>query len=351
MTKRPTILLTGASGVVGRALIDELGADCEVICLQHRTPVSDPRVGIVSGTLVSPTLGLSRRELAHLAARVDVVVHAAANTRWRSTAQDIRAVNTGGTRSLLTFARRAEAPLYYVSTAYLTLPTDDQDRYPGIGAYVSSKAEAEQLTRDSDVPTVILRPSVVIGDSRDGSMAGFQGLHRVTGMIATGRLPMIACDQHALVDTVPQDVVAAACRNLIRDGVQQGEYWLTAGEEALTAGDLVDVALELGRRAGLDPHSPRFVPAEAVDRLILPLLEGIITPDLRRTFSELLELTWLFQRPVAMPTSLPALGLADAASRPRLREAFTRSMDYWGVQQGLLPPGERAGRELQEVAS
>lgn len=335
-TQRRTLLLTGASGVVGRALIDELSADFEIVCLQHRSPVSDPRVRTITGTLDSPSLGLSRRDRSRLASQVDVVVHAAANTRWGSTAQQIRATNTGGTRSVLAFARAAEASLLYVSTAYLTVPEGDPSRHAGPRSYVRSKAEAEQLTRDSDVPTVIVRPSVVIGDSRDGGISAFQGLHRVAGLIATGAVPVIACQRSALVDTIPQDVVAAACGRLLRDDVRQGEYWLTAGESALTAGDIVDVALDLGRRAGLQPHSPRFVPAEAVDRLILPLLNDVITPDLQRTFSELLDMTWLFQRTSALPSSLPEVCPDTPVSRPWLRAAFGRSMEHWAARRGLL---------------
>jgi len=40
---RPTVLLTGASGVVGRALLRRLG-DLDVVCLVHRSPVSGPNV-------------------------------------------------------------------------------------------------------------------------------------------------------------------------------------------------------------------------------------------------------------------------------------------------------------------
>ena len=43
---RRTVLLTGASGVVGRALLDRLRG-AEVICLVHRSPVIAAGVHIV----------------------------------------------------------------------------------------------------------------------------------------------------------------------------------------------------------------------------------------------------------------------------------------------------------------
>jgi thioester reductase-like protein len=356
LPRRKTVLLTGGAGVLGRAFIDELSTDHDIVCLRHRTPVSDPRVVERTGSLSHPTLGLSPREYAGLASQVDVVLHAAANTSWKATPEQIRETNVGGTRSMLAFARRADAPLFYVSTAYVANPPSTASaRDGGARAYIDSKIEAEELAHDSGVPSVVLRPSVVIGDSRDGRMAAFQGLHRVAGMIARGQVPMVACEEQVLIDTVPQDVVATATGALIRQDARDGDYWLTAGASAMTAGDLVRASIAVGQQAGLTPHSPRFIAAEAVDRLIVPMLDDVISPRLRRMFSELLEMTWLFQAPAALPSSLPALGLAEQVTRSRLCEVFERSMQFWARQKGLLPdvatPTDEAYDVETELAS
>ena len=337
-TAKPTLLLTGASGVLGRALIDELSPDFTIVALRHRTRLADPRVREFAGSLNDPTLGLSEREYSRLAGSVDVVLHAAAATNWKATPESIRATNIDGTQTMLAFAERAGATMYYVSTAFVANPPSAEGgRFASARAYIASKVEAEQLTRDSDVATVIVRPSVVIGDSRDGRMSAFQGLHRVAGLIVKGMVPLIACDENALTDVVPQDVVTAATGQLIRSGVTDGEFWLTAGEAAPTAGELVAGALRLGHAAGLDPATPRFIAAEAVDRLVLPLLEDAISPQLRGMFAELLEMTWLFQLPAALPTSLPELGFAADMTRPRLLDAYDKSMLFWAQAKGLLP--------------
>ena len=70
---KPTLLLTGAAGVLGRALIDELSPDFTIVALRHRTRLADPRVREFAGSLNDPTLGLSERDYAHLADSVDVV--------------------------------------------------------------------------------------------------------------------------------------------------------------------------------------------------------------------------------------------------------------------------------------
>jgi nucleoside-diphosphate-sugar epimerase len=349
---KPTLLLTGASGVLGRALIDELSPDFTIVALRHRTRLNDPRVREFAGSLNDPTLGLSERDYARLADSVDVVLHGAAATSWKATPESIRATNIDGTRTMLAFAERAGAPMYYVSTAFVANPPSaDGGRFAGARAYIESKVEAEQLTRDSDVATVILRPSVVIGDSGDGRMAAFQGLHRVAGLIAKGMVPLIACNEDALMDVVPQDVVAAAAGKLIRAGVTAGEFWLSAGETAPTAGDLVAGALRLGRAAGLDPTAPRFIAAEAVDRLLLPLLAEALSPELQGMFAELLEMTWLFQMPAALPTSMPELGLGAKMTRPRLLDTYDKSMRFWAQAKGLLPAAADDDLDAEELAS
>jgi nucleoside-diphosphate-sugar epimerase len=351
-THMPTMLLTGASGVLGRALIDELSHDFHIVCLRNRKHIADARVSEFEGSLDSPTLGLFQRDYANLTQRVDIVVHAAAATNWKVEPEYIRETNVGGTRTMLTFARHAEARLFYVSTAFVANPPQPEGgRYVGARTYIDSKIEAEQLTRESEAPCVILRPSVVIGDSRDGRMAAFQGLHRIAGLIARGQVPLIACAADALTDTVPQDVVAAATGKLIRNDVSAGEFWLTAGESAMTAGDIVAASLRLGRDLGLDPHEPRFIPAEAVDRLLVPLLTDAITPQLRRMFSELLEMTWLFQLPAALPTSMTGFGFGDQMTRARLCETFEKSLDFWAQARGLRPVPDAEQAEVPELAS
>ena len=58
-TAQRTVLLTGASGVVGRALLRRL-RDFDVVCLVHRSPVSGPNVTTVAGDVAEPMLEIGR---------------------------------------------------------------------------------------------------------------------------------------------------------------------------------------------------------------------------------------------------------------------------------------------------
>jgi len=105
-TERRAVLLTGASGVVGRALLQRL-RDLDVVCLVHRSPVSEPGVTTVQGDIREPMLGLARQAYAALAAEVDVVIHCAAVTEFYRTNASLEATNIAGTGHVAAFAAAA----------------------------------------------------------------------------------------------------------------------------------------------------------------------------------------------------------------------------------------------------
>ena len=335
-----TLFLTGASGVVGRALIDELAPDHELVCLRHRTPLHDPRVREVSGSLAEPGLGLDPAEADRLVGRVDAVLHCGASTGWRASRVELFAANVEGTRRALDFARRIGATFYHMSTAFVRNSAQDDGRGDGPTAYVASKAAAEELVRQSGHPALILRPSVFIGDSRDGRISAFQGIHQVSGGILKDALPVLPADPENLIDYIPQDVAAKAVRALLERGAEDGEYWLTAGERAATLGDMVRVTLEVAEDFGIQTHPPRLMAADAVGRLLLPRLEDMMTPALRRHFQMQLDLLRLFQHGEALPSSLPELGIE--ITRESQVEAFRHSNEYWVLKSGLGGPATAA---------
>src|SRR5437899_4548928 len=75
------VLLTGATGVVGQALLPRLGRH-KVICLLHTTALSAPRTKVLRGDIRLPCLGLSHSDFKELSAVTDVIVHAAADTSF-----------------------------------------------------------------------------------------------------------------------------------------------------------------------------------------------------------------------------------------------------------------------------
>ena len=152
---------------MGRALIDELCVDYDLLCLRYRRPLADPRVREVIGDLSQPDLGLAPDELRRLGGQVDLVIHSGAMTKWNAAEEAVASVNVDGARSIAAFAERAKAPLYHMSTAFVARAGEQGGAGGGPAAYIASKVEAERVVRESRTGSVILRPSVITGDSRE----------------------------------------------------------------------------------------------------------------------------------------------------------------------------------------
>jgi nucleoside-diphosphate-sugar epimerase len=321
---RRTVLLTGASGVVGRALLPRLH-DMDVVCLVHRTPVHGPGISSVHGDVTQPHLGLSQSDYAALARRVDAVIHSAAITDFNRTDGSLEATNVGGTEHVVALAADAGRPLYHVSTAFLHAKAEGERGRTAVG-YAASKRAGEDVVRASGVPHVILRPSVVIGDSQTGEIESFQGFYGVAGAILGGMVPMIPFDPTWPVDFVPCDVVADAIATAVEQRLTAGEFWVTAGERALRLEDAVSLTVELGAEFGLVVDQPRFVPPDLFDRLIAPVFLDALPAKVRITVLRLLEFFAAYlSMDSAMPSSLADLGVA----LPDQRESLQSSIRYW----------------------
>ena len=341
-TARRTVLLTGASGVVGRAVLRRM-RDLDVVCLVHRSPVSGPNVTTVRGDVAKPMFGLAEQAHAELAAKVDAVVHCAAITEFNRTDGSLEATNVAGTEHTAAFAAAADAVLYHVSTAFVHT-TADGDRGRTAVGYASSKLAAEQVVRSSGVPHVIVRPSVVIGDSVTGEIAAFQGLHQVAAGMFAGIVPIIPFDAGWPIDFVPADVVADALACVVQNRVSQGDFWITAGERALRLDEAVAVAVQVGRELGVSVDVPRFVPPEMFDRLIGPVFLDALPGKIRRNVLRMLEFfTTYLQSGETRPSSLDQLVALGAQPLPDQRESLRHSLQYWAARSGYgLAETERA---------
>jgi nucleoside-diphosphate-sugar epimerase len=291
----------------------------------------------VSGDIAEPMFGLAERDYQDLAARVDAVIHCAAVTDFNRTDGSLEATNIAGTEHVAAFAAAARAVLYHVSTAFVHTTVDGDRGRTAIG-YASSKAAAEQVVRSSGVPHVIFRPSVVIGDSDTGEIAAFQGLHRVVAGLFAGIVPMIPFDPRWPIDFVPVDVVADAIACVVENRVSEGEFWLSAGEAALSLDEGFAIAVEFARGLGVSVDMPRFVPPEMFDRLIGPVFIDALPDKIRRNVLRMLEFfTTYLESGQTKPSSLDQLVALGATPLPDQRESLRNNLRYWAAQNGYGP--------------
>ena len=221
-----TILVTGATGFVGGALIEELrrSTKARIICLV-RSPNAIRGVCSVRGDLTQARLGLGEACYADLAREVDAVVHCGAAVNWVFSYAALRAANVLGTRELLRLACEAGASFHFVSSLSVCYPADGPgtvdegyDPLTRVRAlhlgYAQTKAVAEALVREAGgrgLPVRIYRPALVFGHSETGAYNRDDLIAAlVRGCVAMGTAP----DLDWKLDAVPVDVVARSILEL-----------------------------------------------------------------------------------------------------------------------------------------
>jgi dihydroflavonol-4-reductase len=271
------VLITGASGFVGSALVEAFrtaGFPVRALVRTHGSQAHTDRDGItwVQGDIRDPAA------MAAALRGVRYLVHAAADYRlWAPSPDDIIRTNVEGTRVVMQEALRAgvERLVYTSSVATLALnpdgtPADETRRLSeaeAVGAYKRSKVLAERVVAEmverDRLPAVIVNPSTPVGP-RDVKPTP---TGRIIVEAASGRMP-------AIVDTglnlVHVDDVAAGHLAALAQG-QIGERYILGGENVLLSAMLSDIAALVGRsppRLKLPRHLiyPIALGAEAVAR-------------------------------------------------------------------------------------
>lgn len=200
-----TVFLTGATGFLGHYTLAALLARDDVRVRALVSPPVDVNLQRLARTLseidldlhsaisagrVSWTKGRLPDQLAADALDgVDVVLHAAASTRFQADAsgEPARSI-VDGTQALLDAARIAKvARFVYVSTAYVggmasgTLAEASLDSCADdANAYERSKWRAEQAVlawQSRNRTAIIVRPSILIGDVATGRSTSFGGVY------------------------------------------------------------------------------------------------------------------------------------------------------------------------------
>lgn len=302
------IVVSGGTGVVGRSLLEQLG-HLPVIALTHRQTL-EPRPGLqqIQCDLTQSNLGLDPATFQRLARSTRAVIHCAAATDFNAAAADVRRINLAGTKEMLELAKQAGAVIYHLSSAFVDRATDAKvvsgtQCADGRDAYLTSKIDSEDLLRRKAHPHVIVRPSLLIGDSRTGQIHRQQGLHSLLGAYCYGALPFLPFEERTLVDFVPQDAVAQALITLVENGTSSGEYWLTGGTSAMSVSELTGAARRiLADEAGREIGMPRYFSIETLNRLILPAFLDCFDKHAQRLFENLVALASLFPTDRVFPS-------------------------------------------------
>lgn len=263
---RNTILVTGATGFVGRALAARLLSDGRAVRAAARTlsaalPARVERVAV--GELGPET------DWAHAVDGVDAVVHLAARVHMAGENEPtalplFRMVNAAASEGLARAARNAgvrRLVLVSTTTIYgdrsLGRPFDESSPPAPATPYAQSKLEAEHLVAtalaQSATELVVLRPPLVYGPDARGNFA------RLVRLVQRGiPLPLGSVRNRRSLVFV-DNLVDAIVRALDHPAAAGRTYIVSDGEDVSTSDLFVRTAAALGRHARLFACPPSLL--------------------------------------------------------------------------------------------
>lgn len=228
------LLLTGATGTLGRALVPRLLERGDKVYALVRDPSKRPQGCFpLIGDVTKPSLG--QEECIH---HFDQVWNMAGVVNLKGNKETLK-VNALGAKEVALFAEKHQAERFlHVSTAYIPI-------HPALprNKYELSKSLGEEYVRTISVPTTIIKPSIMVAQSQDmttadGAFYQFVRLicqvHRRAELVrrkieGTLRLPVIEPvfrlrgNPDGRLNLIPVDVVAKAMVEMNTEGT----YYLT----------------------------------------------------------------------------------------------------------------------------
>ncbi|MFT5121961.1 MAG: hypothetical protein ACI9TH_003907 [Kiritimatiellia bacterium] len=262
---RPRILLTGASGYIGGRLLRRLeSADYSIRCLARKPEYLEPRVGphteIVAGDV------LDAPSLIPALADIDVafyLVHSM-GSKGSFVEEDRQAARN--------FTQAAEAA-GVSRIIYLGGLGDDSKQ---LSAHLASRHETGEVLRQSQVPVIEFRASIVIG-------SGSLSFEMVRSLVE--KLPVMTTPRWVYVEAQPIyiDDLLAYLLAAIELESSKNELFEIGGDDRVTYGDLMQAYAKLRGLKRL------IIPVPILTPWISSLWLGLITPLFARIGRKLID--------------------------------------------------------------
>lgn len=346
-----TILITGATGLIGRSVLARMIADGQVrhafvlvrdAARWNATAASLPEgsriVTPVTGDITLPGLGLDAATRDRIGRTVTAVIHLAADTSFSQTLEHARAINTRGTAHILDLAETLPhvRRFAHVSTAFVAgaatgrvIEQDNGTTAGWVNAYEQSKHEAESLVRSFTREWVIMRPSTIICDSPAGGISQINAIHRALRLYYHGLASMIPGAESTPIDVVHGDYICSAIAALaLRDASEGETYHLCAGAGALPLGELLDTTFGIWAEAPAWKRRSVMRPALtdlATYRLFEQTVEEVGDARLRQAVASLSHFVPQLSHPKLFDTARADAALGYAA--PPARQFWTRFVE------------------------
>lgn len=317
------LLLTGASGLLGRYLMKDLmtnGVKLAVLVRPNRKSDAEtrieaamrvwdgilgyelPRPVVLSGDINRPDLGLSSQEIQWAAENCDSIIHNAASLSFVSTGRDSEPwrSNVDGTKLVLEFCQQAGIrQFHHVSTAYVAGQRSGQvfENELNVGQefanpYEESKVMAEEMVRAAKFidSLTVFRPAIIIGDSETGLTFSYHNFYAIlqlayttgrsvgdyhfTGKINGSHVNLNATGEERK-NFVPVDWVSEVMSTIVRDDSLHGQTYHLSPRVPITTRLIRDVMEEVVGTfgLGLEPEDQRKFERTELEELFFKHME------------------------------------------------------------------------------
>jgi dephospho-CoA kinase len=282
---RPTTLVTGFPAFTAKRMIQQLlTAEPEtklyVLARDKFSADADSflaslpdhsQAEVLAGDVCDMDLGLSSAEYRALSRELSWIHHLAGIYFMGADEDTARRVNVGGTRTVIDLARdagRLERVVHW-STVMVsgdrkgTFYEDDLEAGQRFrNAYERTKYEAERLVRAAmrQLPITVVRPGIIVGDSRTGEIDKLDGPYYLMVLIATNasrvRLPLLG-RSNAPLHLVPIDYVVEAAWHVARGEAAAGKTFHLVDPAPLSARAVFESVAEHAHTEKPRGHIPR----------------------------------------------------------------------------------------------
>lgn len=236
------ILITGASGIIGKKLIDSIKPSGHSIVIlireSERGQIQDQPVRFVIGDL------LDKGSLDKATENIDVVVHMAGITHTNNTAL-YYSINTDGTKNLLESCAKNNVKRFI----YISSRTASADG----GAYAHSKLLAEAEVKKFFHEWVILRPAEVYGAGDKEAIAKLIRTIRKAKFI-----PIVGNGSYTLCPVHINDVIDAVIKTIKNPQADKKTY-VIGGTDEYSLNEIIDIISKQLHINKIKVHIPIFL--------------------------------------------------------------------------------------------
>jgi len=271
MTMGETIFVTGFPGFIAGRLVKRLACEgtrfillvqsaltararADIANITRETGAGDDQFSIIEGDITQVNLGMSDTDTERVRSETDGLFHLAAIYDLAVERELAQRVNVQGTAHVNRFAKSIPnlKRYHYVSTCYVAgrrlglIREDELQHDKGFrNHYEESKYMAELSVEalKSDLPVTIHRPAVVVGDSRTGETAKYDGIYYLIHYLRRwpGGLSLFNIgNSEVSLNLVPIDFVIEAIVALAKDERAVGATVQIADPAPLTTEQLFD---------------------------------------------------------------------------------------------------------------